>query len=52
VIDLLLRGFLIDSQEPGVQTIVQIIGCAEKTVRNRRDRAYAAIGKKLGEEKT
>jgi hypothetical protein len=50
VIDLLLRGFQIDSTEPGVQSITQIIGCAEKTVRNRRDRAYATIGKTLGEE--
>ena len=52
VIDLLLRGFQIDSKEPGVQTIAQIIGCTEKTVRNRRDRAYIAISKTLGEEET
>lgn len=52
VMDLQLRGFQIDSKERGVQTIAQIIGCAEKTVRNRRDRAYAAIRKTLGEEKT
>ncbi|HWM46197.1 MAG TPA: DNA-binding response regulator [Xanthobacteraceae bacterium] len=52
VMDLQLRGFQIDSKEPGVQTIAQIIGCAEKTVRNRRDRAYAAIRKTLGEEQT
>jgi hypothetical protein len=52
VIDLQLLGFPIDSKEPGVQTIAKIIGCAEKTVRNRRDRAYAAISKTLGEVQT
>lgn len=52
VVELQLRGFPIDSKEPGVQTIAQIIGCVEKTVRNRRDRAYTAIRKMLGEEQT
>lgn len=52
VIDLLLRGFQIDSKEPGVQTIAQIIGCVEQTVRNRRNRACVAIRKTLGEGQT
>ncbi|MDA9451088.1 hypothetical protein XI01_30930 [Bradyrhizobium sp. CCBAU 21360] len=52
VIDLLLRGYQIDSKEPGVQTIAQIIGCVEQTVRNRRNRAYVAIRRMLGEEQT
>jgi hypothetical protein len=47
VMELLLLGIPIDSKEPGVQTIVQILGCAEKTVRNRRDRAYVALRKDL-----
>jgi hypothetical protein len=47
---LLRQGFPIDSQEPGVQTIVGILRCAEKTVRNRRNKAYEAIRKALEEE--
>jgi hypothetical protein len=50
VVELLRQGFPIDSQEPGVQTIVGILRCAEKTVRNRRNKAYEAIRKALEEE--
>jgi hypothetical protein len=50
VIELLLRGIQIDSQEPNVPTIVRFLNCTEKTVRNRRDRAYAAIRKALETE--
>lgn len=50
VMELLLLGIPIDSKEPGVQTIVHILGCAEKTVRNRRDRAYVALRNTLEEE--
>lgn len=50
VIELLLRGIQIDSQEPNVPTIVRFLGCTEKTARNRRDRAYAAIRKALETE--
>jgi hypothetical protein len=50
VMELLLLGIPIDSKEQGVQTIVQILGCVEKTVRNRRDRAYVALRNALEEE--
>lgn len=52
IIELLRKEVPIDSKEPGVQTIVLILKCAEKTVRNRRDSAYAAIRKALGEEES
>ncbi len=52
VLELLRLGIPIDSKEPDVQTIVQILGCVEKTVRNRRDRAFAAIRKALEEDES
>jgi hypothetical protein len=52
VVELLRQGFSIDSKEAGVQTIVGTLGCAEKTVRNRRDKAYEAIRKALEEEES
>lgn len=50
VLELLRLGIPIDSKEPGVQTIVRILGCSEKTVRNRRNRAFEAIRKALKED--
>ena len=50
VLELLLLGIPMDSKEPGVQSITQILGCVEKTVRNRRDRAYVALRKTLEED--
>lgn len=50
VIELLLLEIPMDSKDPGVQSIAQILVCVEKTVRNRRDRAYVALRKALGEE--
>lgn len=52
VLELLKLGIPIDSKEPEVQTIVRILGCAEKTVRNRRDKAFEAIRKALKEEES
>jgi hypothetical protein len=52
VIELLRRDIPIDSKEPGIETMVKILGCVEKTVRNRRDKAFEAIRKVLGEEKS
>ena len=52
VIELLRQGVQIDSQEPGVQTIVRILNCAEKTIRNRRVKAFAALRKALEEEES
>jgi DNA-directed RNA polymerase specialized sigma24 family protein len=50
VVELLRQGFPISSKEPGIQTIVTIVGCVEKTARNRRDSAFEAIRKALEEE--
>jgi hypothetical protein len=52
VIELLRKGIPIDSKEPGVTTIVQTLGCVEKTVRNRRDRAIEALRKTLEEDES
>jgi DNA-directed RNA polymerase specialized sigma24 family protein len=43
VIELLLAGYPIDSKKPGVRTVAMILKCDEKTVRNRRNRARAAL---------
>lgn len=43
VIELILQGFPLDSKDANVQSIRKILGCSEKTVRNRRDRAVAAL---------
>lgn len=50
VVELILEDIPIDSQEPDAMTMVTILGCTEKTVRNRRDRAYAKLAKLLNEE--
>lgn len=39
VIQLMLQNIPIESQDPDTITIAGILGCSEKTVRNRRDRA-------------
>lgn len=51
VIELLLDDVPIDSEDPEVRTIRKILDCAEKTVRNRRDRAFETIRQALKEEK-
>lgn len=43
VIGLLLQGFQIGSKDKNVMTIAHILQCDERTVRNRRDRAYKAL---------
>jgi DNA-directed RNA polymerase specialized sigma24 family protein len=50
VMELLLEGVPSDSKKPGVQTISKILGCVEQTVRNRRNRTYAAIRVAMKEE--
>jgi DNA-directed RNA polymerase specialized sigma24 family protein len=50
VVELLLQEIPIDSQDDRVLTITKILGCVEKTVRNRRDRAFARIRDALNEE--
>lgn len=43
VIGLILQDFQIDSKDKSVMTISSILGCDERTVRNRRDRAYKSL---------
>ena len=43
VIEMLRQGFPIDSKEPDVMTISSVLGRSEKTIRNYRDRAVAAL---------
>jgi len=50
VIEMLRQGFPIESDDPEVMTIVKVLGCVEKTVRNRRDKAFKALRATLGEE--
>jgi len=50
VVELLLQEIPIDSNDDKVLAITKILGCAEKTVRNRRDRAFARIRDALNEE--
>ncbi len=47
VIELQLQDIPIDSCDPDAVTMVKVLGCVEKTVRNRRDRAYATLRKLL-----
>jgi DNA-directed RNA polymerase specialized sigma24 family protein len=50
VVELLLQDMAIDSKDDEAVTIVKILGCSEKTVRNRRDRAFATIREALKDE--
>lgn len=50
VVELILKDTPIDSQETDTVTMVKILGCCEKTVRNRRDRAFAKLAELLKEE--
>ena len=43
VIGLLLKGFQIDSKDKNAMTIARILKCNERTVRNRRDRAFETL---------
>ena len=43
VVGLLRQGFQIDSKDPNIMTIAKILKCDERTVRNRRDRAYKTL---------
>jgi hypothetical protein len=48
---MLKLGFPIESKDPNEMSIVKALGCVEKTVRNRRDRAYIALrAMMLGED--
>jgi DNA-directed RNA polymerase specialized sigma24 family protein len=50
VIELLRDEMLIESEDENVLTIVKVLHCSEKTVRNRRNRAYVRLRDALREE--
>lgn len=50
VVELILNEVPIDSQDKEALTIVKVLGCSEKTVRNRRDRAFEKLRDALKEE--
>lgn len=50
VVGLLRQGFQIDSKDPNIMTIAKMLQCDERTVRNRRDRAYKTLKSVLQEE--
>lgn len=43
IIEMLRRGFPIDSKEAGAMTIAKALGRSEKTIRTHRDKAFAAL---------
>jgi hypothetical protein len=43
VIDLMLADIPIETSKEGELSMTELLGCVEKTVRNRRDRAFAKI---------
>ena len=43
ILEMLRNNVLIDSQDPTVPTISKALGKSEKTIRNQRDKAIAAI---------
>ena len=49
VIELILEGMPIDSEDEEVLTIRKVLNCSEKTVRNRRDRAFEKLRDALKE---
>ena len=43
IIEMILKGFPIDSKVPGAVTIAKALNKSEKTIRTYRDKAYAAL---------
>lgn len=50
VIDLILADIPIETNKDGERSMTELLGCVEKTVRNRRDRAFAKIRQALALE--
>jgi hypothetical protein len=50
VIDLMLADIPIETNKDGEPSMTGLLGCAEKTVRNRRDRAFVRIRQALNME--
>jgi RNA polymerase sigma factor (sigma-70 family) len=49
IVEMLRQGVLIESIDPKVDTISKLLGISEKTVRNRRDKAFEKLRKILDE---
>ncbi|WP_209015621.1 hypothetical protein [Roseibium sp. RKSG952] len=47
MIDLMLADIPIETNKDGERSMVELLGCVEKTVRNRRNRAFAKIRRAL-----
>jgi RNA polymerase sigma factor (sigma-70 family) len=43
VVGLMLKGMQVEAKDPNVQTISKILGCSDRTVRNRLRRAYTKL---------
>lgn len=43
IVQMLKLGFPIESKDPEVMSVVKVLGVVEKTVRNRRDRAFKKL---------
>ncbi len=50
VIDLMLADIPIETKKDGEPSMTELLGCVEKTVRNRRDRAFTKIRQELNVE--
>ena len=50
VIDLMLADIPIETNKDRERSMTELLGCVEKTVRNRRDRAFAKIRQALALE--
>jgi hypothetical protein len=51
IVEMLRQGIPIDSKDPGVVTIQGTLGKTEKTIRNQRDKAFAALRVALTERR-
>lgn len=49
IVEMLRKGFPIESKDPEVMSIVRTLGVVERTVRNRRDRAFRKLRPALRE---
>ncbi|MDU0364521.1 DNA-binding response regulator [Rhizobium sp. 25PS6] len=50
VVALIFKEYPIESNDPDKPSICRLLGCVEKTVRNRRDRAFEKLKAALSEE--
>ena len=47
IVEMLLKEIPIDSSDPDTLTISKVLGKAEKTIRNQRDRAFVSLRRHL-----